>query len=126
MSALASPSVVVNGDSVSIKPNSFKYTEGRGERIVRPQSSGGGAVTNVISQNIETLRSKCSFTLISTSENVEKIKTWLDNIEANTIQVSDRGNFTRGFQSAIITNDPDINLGADQDIEVEFESKPAV
>jgi len=126
MPALSSPTVVVNGDVIAIKPNSFKYTEGRGERIVRTQSTGGGAVTQVITDNVETQRSKFSFIVLTTSEAVEKIRTWQDNLAANTVEVSDRGDFARSFQSAIIVNDIDLNLGADQEVEVAFESKPAV
>ena len=126
MPALSSPTIVVNGDVIAIKPNTFKYTEGRGERLVRPQSTGGGAVTQVITDNVETKRSKCSFTVLTTSEIVEKIRTWQDNGAANSVQVSDRGDFSRNFENAIIINDIDLNLGADQDVEVAFESKPAV
>ena len=41
MPALSSPTIVINGDVIAIKPNTCKYTEGRGERIVRTQSTGG-------------------------------------------------------------------------------------
>ncbi|MDH3325174.1 MAG: hypothetical protein OEM38_00490 [Gammaproteobacteria bacterium] len=126
MVALASPTVVVNGDVVAIKPNSLKFKEGQGDRNVRTQSTGGGAVTQVITEDVETQRGMVSFTVLTTSDAVEKSRTWQRNKEANTIEISDRGGFARSFQSAIIVSDLEKALGADQDFEVEFESKPAV
>jgi len=125
MGALFAPTVVINNVSVGIKPNSFSYKEGFGERNVRVSSAGGGQTSQIISENIETQIGSCKFTLFSTVENVNLIRKWLANRDANAIEVVE-GDFTRTFQKAIITNDPDTSLGVDGEVEIEFMSRPAV
>lgn len=124
MAALFAPTILVNSVSVAIKPNSFSYTEGFGERKVRVASGGGATLAQVISEDVETQLSTCKFMLYTTSENVKLIREWQANNEANVVQASDtKTNFNRTFSNAIITNDPDIALGVDGEVEVEFTSK---
>jgi len=125
MATLFAPTVQVNGDTIAIKPNSFSYTEGFGERKVRVASSGGGATTQITSEDIETRISTCRFMLYSTEDSVALIRDWQDRRSANAIEVSDKDVFKRNFQKAIITNDPNVALGVDGEIEVEFTSNPA-
>lgn len=126
MAALFAPTVVVNNVAVAIKPNSFSYTEGFGERKVRTSSAGGSSTSQVVSEDIETQMSTCKFTVYTTSDQVDAIRTWQTNLDANAIEVTDRGSFNRTFLNAIITNDPEVSLGVDGEVEVEFTSKRAV
>lgn len=123
MATLFAPTVMVNGVSVAIKPNSFSYKEGFGERKVRIASGGGGTLTQVVSEDIETQLSTCKFMLYSTSDNVSLVRTWQKDGDANAVEVTDKDNFSRVFTNAIITNDPDVALGVDGELEVEFTSR---
>ena len=123
MATLFAPTVMVNNVSVAIKPNSFSYKEGFGERKVRIASGGGGTLTQVVSEDIETQLSTCKFMLYSTSDNVTLVRTWQTNSDANAVEVTDKDNFSRTFANAIITNDPDVSLGVDGEVEVEFTSR---
>lgn len=121
------PAVVVNNLPVGIKPNSFTYKEGGGERKVRTASAGGESTTQIITEDVETKKGYCKFTLYSTSDNVSLFRQWQSNGSANTIEAVDNNTgFSRTFQSAIVMNDPDINLGVDGEFEVECESKRPV
>lgn len=125
MATLFAPTVCVNGTVVAVKPNSFSYTEGFGERKVRVASSGGGSTTQITSEDIETQTSMCKFMLYATSDNVELIRGWQDKRNANAIEVTDKDEFKRNFKKAIITNDPNIALGVDGEVEIEFVTNPA-
>ena len=126
MATLFAPTVCVNGTVVAVKPNSFSYTEGFGERKVRVASAGGGSLTQITSEDLETRLSMCKFMLYATSDNEKLIRGWQKNREVNTVEVTDKGGFKRNFKQAIITNDPDVALGVDGEIEVEFSTNAAL
>lgn len=123
--ALSNPTVVVNNLATPIVPNSFTFTEGLGEQTIRTQSSGGGAVQTVFSNNVETNKSMVKFSVYNTSENIDLVKTWKQNGDANAISVTGEG-LSRSFSGAALINSYDVNLGSDTTIDVEFESQPAI
>jgi hypothetical protein len=125
MAAISTPAIVVNNTPVGIKPNSFTYTEGFGERNVRTASAGGSAKETVVSENVETQMSTVKFTLFTTTDNLTLARQWANNKSSNVIEASDTG-FTRSFTNAIITNDFEVNAGVDGEFELEFKSDSAV
>ena len=125
MGALSTPSIVINNTPVAIKPNSFSYTEGFGERNVRVASAGGNAKETVVSENVETQMSMVKFTLFTTTGNLTLARQWANNKSANVIEASDVG-FTRSFTQAIITNDYEVAAGNDGEFELEFKTIAAV
>lgn len=126
MATLFAPTVIINNVTIAIKPNSFSYTEGFGERKVRVASAGGGSISQITSEDIETQLSMCKFMLYSTSDNVKLIRKWQTLSDGNCVEVTDKDGFKRVFGGAIITNDPDVGLGVDGEVEVEFTTKAAV
>jgi hypothetical protein len=122
---LANPTVEVNNDVIGIIPNSTSYKGGKGDKSVRPQSSGGNSVEVIITEDAETKKSMVKFSLYNTKTNDDLISGWQDQVEGNTIVLSD-GNFTRSFRKMHVTNDPEMNLGADGNAEVVFEGQPAL
>ncbi len=125
MSGLATPQIIINNEVIAIKPNSFTYDEGFGERSVRVKSSGGGSKTIVVTRNVETEMSTCKFVVLTEDTTLAKLRVWLNNLDNNVVQVSDTG-FQRTFSQAIITNKPEAALGADGETEIEWMSQPAV
>lgn len=126
MPALFAPAVVVNNVPVGIKPNSFSYNDGFGERNVRVASAGGGSTTNVTTTNIETQKGSCKFMMLTTSENVELIRSWLANFDANVVEVSDIGGFSRTYVQAVVINNVEPALGESGEVEIQFESRRGV
>lgn len=124
MGALANPIVTINDVNIAIKPNSFSYKDGFGERNVRTQSSGPGQSEIVVTENGETELSMAKFTLIATEDNANIVRTWLNNLENNTIHAV-QGSFSRAFRKCTVVNNPDINIGQDGEIEVEFNGEKA-
>lgn len=122
---LYAPAVVVNNVPISIKPNSFTYKDGFGERKVRVASTGGGSRQLVTTQDVETQKGYCKFILLTTRENADIVREWLANGSSNTIEAVE-GAWSRTFQQAIVMNDPEVGTGIDGEVEVEFESEPAV
>ena len=124
MQALANPIVTVNDVNIAIKPNSFSYTDGFGERNVRPQTNGPNVVENVVTENPETELSMCKFMLISTDDNANIVRTWLNNLDNNTITAV-QGSFSRSFRRGTVINNPEIAISQDGEIEVEFKCEKA-
>jgi hypothetical protein len=123
--ALANPSVLVNNLATPIVPNSFTFTEGRGEQTVRVQSAGGGSVQSVFSNNVETNLSTVKFSMFPTAENINAILAWKDNGSANVISATGAG-LTRSFTNATLIGDYEVNLGSDTVIDLEFKTDAAI
>lgn len=124
MAGLATPTIQVNGETIAIKPNSFEYDEGFGERKVRIKSAGGSSRQTVVTGDVETQKSSFKFTLLTEDTSIEQVLEWLQKVDTNVVQAADVG-FTRVFNQAIITTPPKNLLGVDGEIEIEWESKPA-
>jgi len=114
--------ITVNNEPVAIKPNSFKFKPGVGDRNVRQKMSGNN-IASVVTTDIETSKAMCSFTLLMEGDTVEKVVQWQDNVDANVVigQDSETGR-TYTFVRAIIVTDPEFATGVDGEVEVEFES----
>jgi len=124
MAGLATPTIQVNGDTIAIKPNSFEYDEGFGERNVRVKSAGGASRQTVVTRDVESQKSGFKFTLLTEDISIDLVREWLALEDANVVQAADVG-FGRVFNQAIITSVPKNMLGVDGEIEIEWESKPA-
>lgn len=120
---LANPAVEVNDIVVGIKPNSLTYKKGKGDVNVRAQSAGGNSIAAIFTEDAETKISMVKFTLLTTKDTVELIDGWLD--QESTIDLSD-GDFTVSFRKVRIKTEPEINTGADGEIEVEFCGQPVL
>lgn len=118
--AISLPTVVVNNVTVAILPNSFKYTSGFGEQKMRTQSSGGGSVDVVYSDDATSKMSKVTFEMINTSANEALARSWKANTNQNAISVTDSSGFTRSFANMALTSDFEVELGADGKIALEF------
>ena len=125
-SAISTPAIQVNNETISIIPNSFKYKGGLGERSVRTQSAGGSAVDVVATENVETKKSMVTFEMINTAENISLSEDWHGLFNANAITASDNNqNFTKAFGNMTMINDPEVTLSQDGNLTVEFEGSAA-
>ncbi len=126
---LSDATVAVNNNPVEIIPNSLKFSEGLGEQKARAVSGGGGVVNQIFSNDIETNVGKVSFKVPATIDNIEAIRAWKINRNANGVTVTGSnvdGTITRTFSRAALLNDYEVELGSETDITVEFSSSPAV
>lgn len=128
LNEITTPSIVINNVPVSIVPNSFSYTEGKGEQTMRVASSGGGNVDIVYSDDVKTHLSNVKFKMYSVDAYIENIRVWKSNLSNNVITASSdvTGNFTRTFNFAALTNDPEVTLGADSTVDFEWKTAQAV
>lgn len=125
--AISTPSLTVNNINLPIVPNSLSYTEGLGEQNVRAQSSGGGGVSVIVAQNVESSLSMVKAEVENTAANIEFLRQVKTNIGANVVAFFDaRVGFTRTIQQATLSNDYEVGLGADTPISIEFKGAPAV
>lgn len=125
MAVLSNPTVTINNTPVAIIPNSFKFNEGQGEQKFRTQSAGGGSVEQVLADDVEMKYGKFSFELLNTEDNIENAREWKLNLDQNAVTVSE-GNFSRSFLQAAVVNDYDVELSADGNISLEWNSRQPV
>jgi len=120
---LATPRITVNNTVIEYKPNSLSYTEGLGEQKMRTQSSGGNNVSTVYATDVESSISDIKFEMEPTEGNIEKIREWKLNANANTITIESaqlNGTFTRSFDNVALVNNYEVNTKSDGMISLEF------
>ena len=123
--AVVNPTLVINNIAISVRPNSVKFTDGKGEQSMRVQSSGGGNTEVVLSRNVESNMSKLMFEMINTATNIELAREWKDNGNANAVTLTGAG-LSRSFNNMAILNDFEIDLSSDGVIAIEMTGDPAV
>jgi hypothetical protein len=122
---LSNPSVEVNGETIGIVPNSLSYKDGRGNRTVRPESAGGNSINVVVTEDAETKKGMVKFSLYNTKVNDELKVSWQSTVDGNTVRFSD-GDFVKPFRQMFVTEDPEVALGADGNMEIVFEGAPLI
>ena len=122
--ALANPTLVINNVAIPVVPNSIKYKPGTGEQTMRAQSAGGGSVQSVYAKNVEGNISSLSFSLMNTPQNIELASNWKSLENANSATLTGDGGFSKAFNNMALTNDYEVNLGADTTIDLEFMGDP--
>ena len=126
MTTLNNAIVTVDDTNVKTEPNSVKYNDGDGDRTLCAQSAGGENIEVVESVNSETKIGMVKFTLLSTAENADLLRTWIRSGTAHTVTLAVRkSDFTRSFRNMVVSNNPDIELGHDASIEIEFKGERA-
>lgn len=129
---IANPAFIVNNITVSVKPNSVVFDEGFGEQILRAASSGGGAVEQILADDITDNFSNIKVSLDPTPVNIALARVWKSQpgqngiiITGQVIEGSKTVGFRRVFNNASLTNNYEVPLGADTSIDLEFKSDPA-
>lgn len=129
MIQLADATVMVNDVVMAIVANTLKFTEGFGEQNVKAASVGGGKTEQVYSRDVENALSKVMFDLHTTPENIASARQWKSNGNQNVVGIAGsttEGDLTRTFTQAAFTSDPEIEIGNDGVINVEFMANAAI
>lgn len=125
MTTLNNAIITVDDSNVKVVPNSVAYNDGDGEVTQRTQTAGE-TVEVVSSVNAETKIGMVKFTVISTPENADLLRNWSRSDSAHTVTIAQRGSdFTRSFRNMRVTNNPDVEIGHDANIEIEFKGERA-
>lgn len=127
---IADAVITVNNDTVGIVPNSLSFNEGRGEQNILAVSDGGGRVSQVFSNNLETNFANVTFSVRTTADMVERVLQWKDNGNNNVIIIAaedaNGNDFIRTFTQAAFTANYEVQIQAEGVIEVGFASNAAV
>lgn len=106
-------------------PNTLSYNDGKGERTVRTQSVGGGAVEIIVTDNLETHIGGVKFNLANNVDMVKKFDLWRDNFDQNVVVLvfEQSGiSWSKTFKQATVVNNPDVELKTTGVIAVEFQT----
>ena len=120
---LSNPTVEVDDDTISILPNSLSYKEGQGDKNVRAESAGGSSITPIVTINAETKLSMCKFKMSNTERHLNQIKEWMAANDGVTISLSE-GNIQVAFREMHVITEPERAIGADGELEIEFQGPP--
>ena len=121
--ALSNPVVEISNVIVDVVANSVSYKGGRGDKTVKSQLSGGIA-TPVTTVDASTKIGMVKMKMLSTKANIDKIEAWLASNSGLAIGLSE-GAFNKNFSNMTITNDPELALGVDSEIELDWQGSPA-
>lgn len=128
--ALSNPAIRINDATISIVPNTFNPTLGRGEINIRAASAGGNSIESVHSSNAETKISTWMLEIYPTPANIKSIAEWKDMIGQNTVSaietLADGSSLSLSLTSASLMNDPELNLTADGTIPLEFKGAQTI
>lgn len=124
VTGLSDPSIEVNSVPVDILPGTLSIKTGRGDKTVRTQTAGGGAVSVVVTDNVETQKGMVKFSLSNTAAHQELVRTWHAS-DGNTIRIF-QGTSIYNFLAMHIVTEPEWAYGADSAVEISFEGPPAV
>jgi len=126
--SISTPAVIIDNVAIGIVPDSFEYTPGHGKQMVRVVSAGGGSISTVVSDDVKTHLSTSKFKVYPRGIDIDLIDTWKANPGQHVLSVIDpvTGAFSKTFNEATCTNDPDIKLSADGVVEIEWMSLPPV
>ena len=122
--AMSSPTVMINGSVISYKPNSITYKKALSDDVVIVEAAGGGQTVATVARDISTKKSYFKMDITSRKANIDLLETMKENNYSggNVIELSE-GTNVEAFKNMILTTNPDIAVGVDGMITVEFEGQ---
>ena len=127
---LNDPQITLNDELLAIVGNSVSFTTGDGERSIKAAGTGGGKGVLTISENVETKISTAKFAVFATVNNVDVIDQAIKRLNNNVLVIAGTDPFgnslRKTFTNSTITNNPEFNLQADGQIDIEISSDPVV
>jgi hypothetical protein len=121
--ALSGSTLLINNEAIAYVPNSLMENEGNPEAQLRAEVIGDGAVDYVGVRDYTTAKAPVKFDLISTIENRQLVRAWIQNFDQNVIKTISPDGTAAVYENALITNQVEIDTGNDGNITVEFEAK---
>ena len=123
--ALVTPTIMINGEAVSIVPNSLTIRKGIGTRKVDVQTTGGQQTEVVVQNDVSTKKGYIKFEIWNTEKNMDLVDSvWNILPIPSLIMFLNQGGQSGSMSSAILINEPEYNLGADGKTTIEFEGAP--
>ncbi len=127
MIGFSNPTILINNVPITIKPGSFKFTDGLGDTKVRAMCAGGNAVITIHTEDVSTKVGKCEMELGITGDNRALVRSWKANTGANSIVATQpNAGFYVVFNFASMINDPNWDSSPEGWTKVEFHSDPSI
>lgn len=120
--------VIINNEQIAYTADSLKWKDGFGEYSVRNAIVGGGQTLQIFSKMLDTKFGSFSMSLPSTVESEALKRKWKLKDNDNVIELigPPGSTFSKVFSAACIINDPETDASTDGNIEIEFNTNPAV
>lgn len=122
---LANPVVRLNNIPIPIIPNSLKVIEGYGDQVVKALSIGNGNVVTIYHENVENKVACIKFQIPAQIDSLEYMAEAKEFKNQNTITLADDNGYERAFNNCVLTSNYEVNIGAEQNTDIEFYGDPA-
>jgi len=121
---IKNPTIMINGSAQKYVPNSFSFKTGLGNRTTMTETLGNGNVSMEIVEDVTTQKGYLKFTVASTKDNVARYLNFMQNKDANAIELS--GDVEGKFARMTILEEQEINIGSDATFDMIFEGTPMI
>lgn len=121
---IKNPTIMINGSAQKYVPNSFSFKTGLGNRTTMTETLGNGNVSMEIVEDVTTQKGYIKFTVASTKDNVARYLNFMQNKDANAIELS--GDVEGKFARMTILEEQEINIGSDATFDMIFEGTPMI
>ena len=121
---IKNPTIMINGSAQKYVPNSFSFKTGLGNRTTMTETLGNGNVSMEIVEDVTTQKGYIKFTVASTRDNVARYLNFMQNKDANAIELS--GDVEGKFARMTILEEQEINIGSDATFDMIFEGTPMI
>lgn len=122
---LTDVAITLNDAKLPYVPNTLSFTEGLGEVMVEVATAGNGALEGVTSVDVSTKIPMAKFALFPTPEAIEAALQAKRQPGLNRLVLTGKnasGSLKRTFVEASVTNDYEVQLTADGNIEIEMKA----
>jgi hypothetical protein len=128
---IVDPSIVIDNLVIAYVPNSLSFTEGFGAQKVIVQTGGGGAVQQIVADDVKHKLSTVKFKIEPTVDNITNMRAIKANQHGHVITISGQDNLsgetiTRTITNALCTSDYTVAFGTDSEIDLEFVGSSAI
>jgi hypothetical protein len=122
---ISNPQIFINDELILYVPNSLKYVKNTAKTTIGSLTAGGASVATVHSTDVTEAQGKVVFSIKPTSRTIELLDIWASNVQANTIEISSQnGDVAIAYSQMSLESVPDLEFGADKEIEVTFLGDP--
>ena len=118
---ISNPQLIINDELIAYTPSSLKYVKNTAKTVIKSLTAGGESAITLHSKDVTEAVSQVTFSFKATTTNIELLDFWVSNTAKNVIELSSsNGVIALAFIGMSIEEVPEMEFGADKDIEVTF------
>jgi hypothetical protein len=122
---ITNPQLVINDELILYVANSLKYIKNTAKTQIGSLTAGGSSVTTVHSIDVSEAVGQVSFNAKVTSRLFDLLDMWSSQTAENVIELSSsNGDIALAFTGMSLEEVPELEFGAESEIELTFKGDP--